>query len=167
MSERIAMNHFPTYIIGDMNARHPLLWGNTVNRVGRKLSSLVQQGKLMHLGPDFPTFVTHNSATSPDIVLCNRRCHHNILIERGPLTASDHLPIIITVDTGIIKVPISPKLQIYKTDWNSFREEIGQYNQYMPTSPSLEEIDKTVKDWTETIQNALKKYCPTAQTKSI
>ena len=46
----------PTYIIGDFNGRHTHFGNNNNNTAGKSLISLIDKGKMIHLGPHFPTF---------------------------------------------------------------------------------------------------------------
>ena len=94
---RLASNNHPTYIIGDFNAHSRLLGGTKENVVGRSLNRFLSTGKLIHLGPTFNTFHNVQGSSTPDIVLANNKTYHNINITQGPLTSSDHTPIILTV----------------------------------------------------------------------
>ena len=110
---RIAQKNIPTYLIGDINAQHQMLAYTYVNNKGRIIKSYVDNNKLKHFGPDFPTLVRRNGR--PDIVLGNRWTHLNMLIAPGSLTSSDHLLIHIKLSTNAIikdikKYTISRKL---------------------------------------------------------
>lgn len=85
------------YLIADLNASHPTLGYRTTNTKGTQLHRLIQHKTLQHFGPDFPTYLAHNTATTPDIILTNHTTHHNTLIAQGPLTTSDHIPIQVTI----------------------------------------------------------------------
>ncbi len=82
---KLASNSEPTYILGDLNAKHPSLNNNTTNTVGRGIDMFINTNKLIHLGPNFPTYISHNSQTTPDIIiLTNQHTHHNYTITQGP-----------------------------------------------------------------------------------
>lgn len=53
----------PVYKLGDVNARHQVFGNNNSNQVGTSLDAIIQTGKLIHLGPNFPffyrTYITH------------------------------------------------------------------------------------------------------------
>lgn len=70
---KLAYNNHPTYIIADMNARCRTLGNNNENRVGKDLERFFSIGTLSHLGPDFATFHSRTSSTTPDIVLANSK----------------------------------------------------------------------------------------------
>lgn len=71
----------PVYFLGDVNARHRTL-GHSDNYVGNSITRLMADGRLNHLGPDFPTLIRHNS----DIVISNRYDNLNTRITPGNLT---------------------------------------------------------------------------------
>ena len=54
---RILSNNIPTYIIGDFNARHKHFANSDNNTVGKSIIDLINQGKLIHIGPYFPTYL--------------------------------------------------------------------------------------------------------------
>ncbi len=65
--------------------------------MGKSLVNLINQGKIIHLEPHFPTFFTRNSTTNPDKKKKNISDKHHYLnytCEPGELTTSDNLPII-------------------------------------------------------------------------
>lgn len=55
---------------------------------------LIKSQKLQHTEPHFATSHERNSATTPDIVFAKVKAIHNILEDPGPLTTTDHTPII-------------------------------------------------------------------------
>ncbi len=89
------------------------------------MERLILQGSVIHHGPDFPTFYGHRSRTTPDLVLSNNKVHHNITITPGPLTESDHLPIIMTITDKAIMKNIPPILKMKGAQWDTFKEEIN------------------------------------------
>ena len=63
---RLLSNNIPTYILGNFNGRHTVFGNKENNTVGKSLINLINQGKMLHLGPHFPTFLRHNTSTNPD-----------------------------------------------------------------------------------------------------
>ena len=100
--------HLPVYLLGDLNARHIGLGHSNNNQVGKDLMSLIQTGKAIHLGPHFSTFIGHRTRTRPDIVLTNTKAFLNYYIQQGPLTSSDHLPIIFTITVTTVCATATP-----------------------------------------------------------
>ncbi len=59
------------------------------------LVQLMDQSKMVNLGPHFGTFVRQGSATSPDKIFANKQHYFNTITESGSITTSDHIPIVI------------------------------------------------------------------------
>ena len=104
------------YLIADLNANHPRLGYRSTNTKGRQLHRFIQHRTLQHIGPDFPTYFVHNTATTPDIILTNFRTHHNTLISQDPLTTSDHIPIQLTISTSPILIAAPPRLNFARAN---------------------------------------------------
>ena len=113
----------PMYLIGDLNAVHPV-FGSTrsPNHVGRNLNTLIEQDKLRYVGPHFPTYTGIHGTSTPDIILTNNRAYHNIRAYPGPNTSSDHTPIIVKITVNPIAIPIAPRPQFAKANWDRFKE---------------------------------------------
>lgn len=158
----ILSNRHPAYIIGDLNAKHHSLGHQSTNIRGQNLNSLIQQNKCTHIGPFFPTYIGHNSTTTPDIALSNQYTFHNAHFTPGPPTPSDHIPIIITISANPIQIPIKPRMHFHKANWTEFKESLKHINPPPITnSYSLNEIDQHITDWTNAITNASNKSIPT------
>lgn len=70
---------------------------------------LIDNSKLNNVGPDFSAFITNNTHKT-HVIITNHKIYHSHVIEAGPATVSDHLPITVTyAHTQAIKVPISIK----------------------------------------------------------
>ena len=151
----------PVYILGDLNARHPTLGHRDRNPVGRAIDNLINNNKCKLAGPTFPTLIRHNSATSPDIVLTNNRDYHNLHLRPGPMTPSDHIPIIATINSNPIQIPIKPRPQTAKANWTSYKQELTDHRPPRSTHPTLEEIDEYLDKWTKQIQETSNKSIPT------
>lgn len=80
--------------------------------MGKGLARFVNRGKLLHLEPSFTTYRGRNSETTPDIVLASNRTTHNVQIEPGPLTTSDHIPITVTITAKASNEPTEGTLNI-------------------------------------------------------
>ena len=112
----------PVYIIGLLNVRHPYI-GHGNKNTRELLMLLLHRGHAQHLGPPFPTFITHRSATTPDIILANHRISHNNHREEGKiLTPSDHKYIVFTISSSPIQIPIKTRSSLPKADWNKYKE---------------------------------------------
>ena len=78
---------------------------------------MIQNRTIQHIGPDFPTFYTQTRGTAPDIILTNYRTYHNTHIRPGPLTTSDHIPIVLTISTSPILIPAPLRPDFKKANW--------------------------------------------------
>lgn len=94
-----------------------LLGDTRDTNVGRGLARFMNQGKLLHLGPNFATYRDRNAETKPDIVLANDKTFHNAEIEQGPLTTSDHIPIIITITAKATTETIEETPNMKQANW--------------------------------------------------
>ena len=123
------------YLFGDLNARHRRLFNSSGdNIVGNTLAQLHQMNLLQYLGPDFPMLIRNNCFTSPDIALANSRTFHNIYLTPGPVTSSDHIPVIITISSNLIQIPIRPRTQFANSNWHAFQQEFLNIPPLIPTT---------------------------------
>ena len=124
---RLLSNSITTYIIGDFNGRHTSFGNTDCYTVGKSLINLVDRGKMIHLGPHFSTFYTHNSTTNPDKIFANKHHYLSFTCEPGEVT-SDHLPIIFKLSS----IPfIKEKPKMYKThqaDWAILKSFTDSHN---------------------------------------
>ena len=157
----------PTYLLGDLNARHHTFNYSSTNPIGTNITSLIDQNIVKYLGPSFPTRIDSRTSRTPDIVLSNNRAYHNIHLEQGPPTSSDHLPIIATISAYPIIIPIKPRKQYAKANWDKYQDELSNTpppptHQLTPT-----EIDSLTETWTKQITTAADKHIPTITHRTI
>ena len=156
-------------MITDLNANHPTLGYRHTNTKGRQIQHLINQRILTHKGPSFSTFHAHNTTTTPDIILTNYRTYHNTLITQGPLTNSDHIPILLTISTAPIQTQFPPRPNFRTANWEEFQNEINNRMNSNDNveSASLEEIDREINTWYEIINRATQKRIPTTQYRTL
>lgn len=158
---KLLHNNHPTYIIGDLNAKHRLLGHNLNNTVGKGLATFINRGKAIHLGPNFPTYLSNTSTSTPDIILSNNKAVHNVIINPGPITTSDHIPVI-NLTTSAITTPTTPSYNMWKADCDNFRNEVQgkmegiQLEQHMEKS----QLEENLNQWYTTIEEGLKNNVP-------
>ena len=158
----------PVYMIADLNANHPILGYNHTNVKGRQVNSLIQNGLIQHIGPDFPTYYTCRRGTTPDIILTNHRTYHNHNITPGPLTTSDHIPIILTISTTPILIPTTPRPNFRRADWKKFKNQVTDIlDNNTLNDMTLETIDLAIENWHQAINRATKESIPTTTFKSL
>lgn len=150
----------PTYILADINAHHRTLGSNRNDCRGNNINSLIVRRKCTHIGPNFPTFLSHNTATKPDIVLANTHAFLNVHLKPGPITPSDHIPIIATFSANPIQIPIKHRLHFHKANWDTYKHELR--NVQVPNNPTAtqDEIDNYLQQWTDEIHKASDKAIP-------
>ena len=112
----------PVYILGDLNARHEIMGHRDRNIRGELFAKLINRQHAHHLGPQFPTYLIHRSATSPDIVLGNSKIFHNVTLSSGKiLTSSDHNYIVLTISASPIQVPIAERDSVGSANWDQYK----------------------------------------------
>ena len=152
---RLAALNQPVYLLGDFNANHRLFGYRRANRVGSELARLIACGEWTHLGPPFKTFYGYRSATTPDIVLCNRHAHLNFHMAPGPLTSSDHVPVILTLSTNPIAIPTAPRHDYANANWDDFKTATIQHLADHPLQLNgrpLEDIDAAITHWYQAVE---------------
>lgn len=166
---KLINNNIPTYIIGDLNAKHRHLGNNSNNQVGKSLIRLINTGKLTHIGLQWHTYHDRNSATTPDIVLSNDKTFHNILIEQGPLTTSDHFPIICTITAKPIEIITTPNYNVNKANWEEFKRITLEETQKIETEGIItkEELDNKIEIWHKILQKSMQKTIPVKRKQTI
>ena len=153
--------NYPVYMIADLNANHQTFGYARANVKGRQLFKMIQNKTIQHIGPHFSTFYSSRRGTNPDIILTNYRTHHNILSIPGPLTTSDHIPIIITISSSPILLPIQPRSNFAKANWQKFKENINlQIQNTNLEEATPEEIDTSIESWYTTILNSINNNIP-------
>lgn len=88
--------------------------------------TLITNRTLLHLGPHFNTFISHNATSTPDIILSNTHTYHNLHATQGPITTSDHIPIIVKIATTPIVEEMALRPNFRRADWESFQSELEE-----------------------------------------
>jgi hypothetical protein len=158
----------PTYILGDCNARHQALGHRDKNLRGELLATLINRGHADHIGPPFPTFLTHRSATTPDIILANKKAFLNFYSKPGTLpTPSDHKYIIFELSTSPIQIPTKERPALKKADWIKYRQELRTRPLPIPDRNTTVDLERLAVNWTENIKTASDISIPTVRYRTI
>lgn len=157
----------PTYIIGDFNARHTIFGHNNNNNVGNSLNTIINTGKLIHLGPNFKTFIGHRNLTTPDRVFCNNKAALNYHLQQGPITSSDHIPIVMKLSTSPIQTPIKERYSMKQANWLGFKSDLQKLRTSSLNNKKIEEIDIELTYLHEEITKAMKKNIPKTKYKTL
>ena len=135
------------------------------------MANLIQRGNLSFLGPPFKTHISNTTHSKPDIILGNNRIHHNIHIAPGPLTSSDHIPLIVTISDKPIKTSIPTTYDFNRADWEGFQNYCTNNINIMQIDQNSlgtkQEIDTRLDKWFKTIKDAADLFIPKKQMKNI
>ena len=157
----------PVYFLGDLNARHWALGHRNNNQVGDFVARMIQNGESFHLGPEFPTLIRANTATTPDIVLGNADATLNLHLRAGPISTSDHLPIVATISTNPLLIDTAIyRDNVNRADWEGMQRQL----QSLPVTTNLrdatlQEIDQEVDKWYADLLNAKDRFIPKSRYK--
>ena len=164
---KLANSHLPTYILADMNARHYALGHNNTNLTGTTLATLMNMNKLHHIGPNFKTYLGRHQGT-PDIILTNNKTFHNTYIRAGPLTGSDHLPVVLTLSTSPIQIPRrQTRLDMKKADWTSYRHDLLDHPIPDLQNMQIHKIDEEIDKLHNNIITAVNKNIPKSSYRTL
>ena len=145
---RLFKQSHPVYYLGDLNARCRMLGNSNDNQIGKQIKLLIENRIVKHDGRHFPTFITNRSKTSPDIILKNFEAFHNTFEELGPLTISDHIPIIYKISNSPILSEILPRLNYKKAKWENYKNMLELNPDLEQKDRNIREIDILSSEWT-------------------
>ena len=155
----------PVYLLGDLNAHHPMFGYQHTDLKGREISNLINRNIVSYLGPEFSTLVAAN--TKPDVVLGNRHAFYNIIITEGEITTSDHLPIIVKFSTKAIVKDLAKKSKFKNADWDKFKSIIDREIDIELNNEPLEgeginqeKIDNAIINWINIVKVAKEESVP-------
>ena len=158
---RLINNNTPTLILGDFNCSHTQFGNRTNNTVGKSIINLINQGKLIHLGPQFPTFIRQESATNPDKIFSNKHNYLNTYIEHGNITSSDHIPIILTVSTKPIFIKTKENYQFKRADWDKFQQILDdKVTEKNLNNSNVNQIEMEMSNWMNAVKYAMNQTIP-------
>lgn len=142
----------PAYILGDLNLKHMIFSHNDNNIRGTAMANIINQGRAVFLGPNFPTLKIGRG--KPDMIFTNTHANLNYHVEQGQLTTSDHLPILFKISTRPIKIENKDYYKTKRMDWLNFKNHIN--NQYRE-NPFIEEDNLTQFDINNNLSNWMNK----------
>lgn len=164
----IFRRQLPVLFAGDLNARHAMLGhNNNPNAAGELVAHHMRHGNIMHNGPDFNTYITTRAVGNPDIVLTNNRWLHNIHITPGPLTTSDHLPVIIKISASPIQVPIQPVLDKKNANWDNFKRELLNYLMPALDGRAAHTVEDEMRRWFDAVEKAMRNNIPVKRYRTL
>ena len=156
----------PVFLLGDLNARcRETGYTSTFNPPGRHLSTFIQDGLCQRLGPDFKTFITNRSTTTPDIILANNIGLPNYWIRKGKPTSSDHQTILMDISWNPIQIPHKPRKQY--TNWQHYQNKLRHLTELTVPNNNTESIKNILLTIQEAIQQAENDCIPLTTTRTL
>ena len=159
---RLLRRQTPVFLVGDFNARHPYLGYTNTNQVGRDIVDYLRHQTATHIGPHFPTYFDLRTASTPDIALTNRANFLHYSFTPGPLTTSDHIPVILDISTSPLLIPATRRFNYNRTDWDAFTQDDALEMSNLPdiSHGTLEEIDNALETWMTTVRTTADRLIP-------
>ncbi len=158
---KLLSNNISTYILGDFNARHTVFGNRDKNTVAKSLINLINQGKIIHLGPHFTTYHSNNASSSPDKIFSNKHHYQNCCNEPGDITTSDHLPIIFKLATIPFITEKLPTYNISKANWNQFHTKLDSQSIVSNFDGNTsEQIEHATQKWLNDVKKAMEVSIP-------
>ncbi|KAF2357596.1 hypothetical protein FHG87_011646 [Trinorchestia longiramus] len=99
--------------------------------------------------------------------LCVTETFHNIRLQPGLLTPSDHTPIIATISANPIQIPIRPRPFFHNADWTQYKSLLTTHTVPQDPQPTLEKIDNHPSNWESHITAASNQAIPTITHRTI
>ena len=154
-------------ILGDFNAHNSLWFSDSTDNIrGNRVADLIGNRPLGILNEDLPTRVTEQCQSSPDISIATSNLLPTCSWTVHSALNSDHLPIIITLNTKTQKVKAEDKtfVNVSKANWDgfsSFTEEI------FARIPKHNNVIQSEKSFRNILNKAAKKYIPAGRIPNI
>ena len=147
----------PTLLLGDINAKNQISGCRQSNRNGEKLLEYASNIGLMIAAPDDFTYFATKRRFAPnmlDIVLTQK---FSTPLVQTPLPElnSDHVPVVITIQSKPHSRSAIPRLTNGKLGWDTFRSELNKNVVIPQFYTSTKDIDKAVNFFNDTIIKAV------------
>lgn len=168
---RLMRKPIPAYIFADLNAVHTSL-GHTRNNIfGNEIHRLTSRNLIQFLGPDFNTFLRGRLHGKPDVLFCNRFHNLNYALTQGPLSTSDHIPVVLKLSTRPILVAATPRPNLTQVNWDIFKDSLDQAvdaRQEDDNQPKNQAyIDDKIGQWYDMIRVAKEAHIPMINTRTL
>ena len=106
-------------------------------------------------------------STTPDKALTNRNFYYNIHLQQGPITTSDHFPIIATISSNPIQIPIKTRFSYRRANWEGLKDELKHLPIPDLNNKGNQDIDGTINDLYTAIINTREKFVPKIRYRTI
>lgn len=114
---------------GDYNAKHAQWGSRTISPRGRELLKACQSSNCSFLSSGEPTHWPADSNKSPDLLdfFLTREVSNNYAIaENVSDLSSDHVPVLLTISSTILRKSNSTHLTNKNTNWDAYRETVSR-----------------------------------------
>jgi len=131
-----------TFILGgDLNAKHTHWGSRLTTSKGKELYQAGFQLKCEFISSGSPTYWPSDKDKIPDLIdmFIVKGLSRNYMHAVGDETvASDHTPVILTINSSVIIKTAPPSLTNMKTNWHQFREDLQTIQLKVPLKTSYE-----------------------------
>lgn len=154
---------------GDYNAKHTS-WGSRLTAPGRGriLHQVKQELKLDHLSTYRPTYWPTDHRKIPDCLdffITKGFAQGYLDIQSNFDIASDHTPVIATINSSVVLKEKPITLCNNKTDWDLFRDKIEEKLNLAISLKNAKELEDAVEYFTTLVQGAAWESTPTTTPK--
>lgn len=142
---------------GDFNCKHTHWGSRLITPKGRQLYNLLQENNYQHLSTGEPTYWPTDPNKVPDLLdfyIINGISANYLDVKSSYDVTSDHIPVIATISTTIIKAAPKPSLYNKNTNWELFRELLCEKLQLNISLQSQQELDDATDYLIRTIQDS-------------
>lgn len=164
---RLFRRQEPVIFAGDLNARHHVFNHSNNNFAGETINNMIRTGSTIHIGPDFQTYITPRATGSPDIVLTNNNFIYNTQISPGPLTTSDHIPVMIKISASPIQIPVPSRYNYRNADWEGLERELTNFTTPELDGQPVDAIDEQLEKWFDAVRRAMDNNIPKIHHRTI
>ena len=163
------LSHSNALLLGDANAHDPTWFSTIADTRGSKLSAEIEESEMGVLNVNCPTRLPSNQQpTSPDISLVTKLLLTSCDWWTEIGLRSDHLPILISISSSSFLEPIrAPKrtfINIAKSDWPAFQEEIESALRNQPGPTDVYQGEAVLR---KVINTASKHHIPSGRRKDV
>ena len=164
--EIVNRNSNNAVIVGDLNSPHTSFGSRITKESGIELENILTQENLTLLNdPDSPTY-HHPPEMLPnilDLAIVSGNLGTISSCKVGEDCGSFHLPIHVSINVGINKLPIKLIRPLKNIDWEEFKDSLRE-KEFNFTEESLnyncENIDRAICNLTDNIGSTLDEVCP-------
>ena len=164
--EIVNRNSNNVVIIGDLNSPHTYFGSRITTESGIELENILARENLTLLNnPDSPTY-HHPPEMLPnilDLAIVSGNLGPISSCKVGEDCGSFHLPIHVSINVGINKLPIKLIRPLKNIDWEEFKDSLRE-KEFNFTEESLnyncENIDRAICNLTDNIVSTLDEVCP-------